>query len=886
MTKLEEITVVYLSEFRRRDSWSVHRVRRADNGDGRNCRETGIPAQFSIVGESEPGEFRAGLEYWLRGQWDRQSRFGPQFKYESFTAAVPHSRDGIVEYLKQCRHVGDAVAAMLWDSFGGRAVDTLRDEPERAAEVAGRWLPIAKAKEAAEDLQRLRHTQEITIELGDLLRGRGWPKSCGREFIRRWGCNAVAFLRRNPYLATVARGVGFSRADALYLDLKKPPAKLTRQARCLAWSVAEESDKGGHVWIRRDRAVELLREKIGGAEVKPENALALAVRGRLLTVRTDGDGVEWTAERRRADQEDYVCRAVVRAFAEEQIGISVTAREDEQIVTEHRVDHTRCARCHRMLTAETVHVFDGQPFGPECIKRVAEAGADQVIPLAEWLDGAMVRTVETISRPVGGGRIKSEVAWPSLSEPEFSDLSEHQRQQLSLAMGGPIGILCGSPGTGKTYVLSRVVKAVARIHGSHAVAVCCPTGKAAVRCKESMSANGVDVRTIEPRTIHRLLGVASAGDGGWEFEHGEADPLPYRFIILDEASMVGTGLFRSLICARQRGAGMLIVGDVNQLSPVEYGSPLRDFLAAGLPQGELTEIRRNSGTIVRACAAIRDRETWPTDETLELRPADGSPKNLVVIPASKGTAAIKILSLIRTIRDTSPYDPTWDCQVICATNKKGEVSRRELNRQLQLELNPQAEAVKGCPFRLADKVIQTKNGFLSLAEDCGGGRFRALGGETKEERQQNQVLVCNGEFGRVLSIEDNKLFVRFDNPERIVLVPRGKADREEGSDESESTGTGCDLDLGYAVTCHKMQGSQAPLVIVALDESQAGAYGVCDRAWLYTAISRAQVACFLVGQKSTADAFCRRQFIGRRKTFMREKLAEYARKEGVVFSWW
>jgi len=886
MPQLDTITVVYLSEYRRRDSWSVHRVRRADNGDGRSCRETGIPAQFSIVGESEPGEFRPGLEYWLRGAWDRQSKFGPQFKYESFTPAVPHSKDGIVEYLKQCRGVGDAVAAMLWDTFGSRAVDVLRDDPERAAEVAGRWLPIVKAKEAAEDLQRLKATQEITIELGELLRGRGWPKSCGREFIRRWGVNAVAFLRRNPYLATVARGVGFSRADALYMDLGKPPAKLTRQARCLAHMTAEESDKGGHVWIQRSKAVELLREKIGGADVWPEKAFALAVRGKLLAVRTDADGVEWTAERRRADQEDYVCRAVVRAFSEQQHGAAVTTREDEQVVTEHRQDHTRCTRCHRTLTAETVHIFNGQPFGPECIKRVAEAGADEVVPLAEWLDGATVRTVETVSRATGYERIKSAVEWPSLSEPEFADLSEHQRSQLSLALGGPIGILCGSPGTGKTFTLARLVKAVARIHGSHAVAVCCPTGKAAVRCKESMSANGVDVQTIEPRTIHRLLGVASAGDGGWEFTHTEANPLPYRFIVLDEASMVGTGLFRSLICARQRGAGMLIVGDVNQLSPVEYGSPLRDFLAAGLPQGELTEIRRNSGTIVRACAAIRDREPWPTDATLELRPADGSPKNLVVIPASKGTAAIKILSLIRTIRDNSPYDPTWDCQVICATNKKGEVSRRELNRQLQLELNPQAVAVKGCVFRKDDKIIQTKNGFLSLAENVGGGCYRAIGGESKEERQQNQVLVCNGEFGRVLAIEDNKLFVRFDSPERIVLVPRGKVDREEGSDETETTGTGCDLDLGYAVTCHRMQGSQAPLTIIALDESQAGAYGVCDRAWLYTAISRAQVACFLVGQKSTADAFCRRQFIGRRRTFMREKLTEYARREGVVFSWW
>jgi ATP-dependent exoDNAse (exonuclease V) alpha subunit len=239
----------------------------------------------------------------------------------------------------------------------------------------------------------------------------------------------------------------------------------------------------------------------------------------------------------------------------------------------------------------------------------------------------------------------------------------------------------------------------------------------------------------------------------------------------------------------------------------------------------------------------------------------------------------------------------------------------DLNKRLQELLNP-GVSPKGCPFRLNDKVIQLKNSFLAsavkkeprkifrvnrrtmdldeLAADC--DRRPAAGNQEWSADQDLKHLVCNGEIGRVIWVSEDgkKIVVQFPSPDRTVMVFRagGKADddtKEEaggggnGDAQDGPPETGCDLDLAYAVTCHKMQGSQSPIVIVALDEypGASGQFGICDRAWLYTAISRAQKACFLVGMKHVADSICSKRFIWRRKTFLVETIRELAAKAGV-----
>ena len=110
-------------------------------------------------------------------------------------------------------------------------------------------------------------------------------------------------------------------------------------------------------------------------------------------------------------------------------------------------------------------------------------------------------------------------------------------------------------------------------------------------------------------------------------------------------------------------------------------------------------------------------------------------------------------------------------------------------------------------------------------------------------------------------------------PKRLIVVPRGAADVNDDGGDEESTGTGCNWDLGYALSVHKSQGSEWPVVIVMVDDS-GGAKRICSREWLYTAISRAKNCCYLVGNLGIAQGFCRRTAIDKRKTFLKERIQE------------
>lgn len=449
--------------------------------------------------------------------------------------------------------------------------------------------------------------------------------------------------------------------------------------------------------------------------------------------------------------------------------------------------------------------------------------------------------------------------WPKLTT---DPLSQHQVDTVALATTCNFGILGGSPGTGKTFTVAQIAKQLGRTVGFDEMAACAPTGKAAVRLSEAFASYGIPMAA---RTIHSLLGVTSA-EGGWNFNHNRSNPLPFKVIFVDESSMIDTDLAAAFFAARARDCMVLWVGDVNQLPPVGHGAPLRDMIAAGVPYGELTEIRRQVSSdevhaVVQACADIRDGKRFICQ------------RELISVPAFDPAIQIdEMFDAINASATALHVDSVWGVQVLCAVNKKSDLSRAELNKVLQARLNP-LKPEFGSPFRLHDKVVNTKNGWFPMVEqEVARDQQRDPLDPNVQVNAEGKCYVANGELGEVVYVAQNFMQVRLSSPKRLIVVPRGQAD-DDGGDSEESTGTGCNWDLGYALSCHKSQGSEWPAVIVMVDGT-GGAARVCSREWIYTAISRAKRRCYLVGDLNTAQGFCRRRSIGKRKTFLTQRILE------------
>lgn len=725
--------------------------------------------QIEVKLKVEIGELDPQLSYRFYGQWGKyfsraERRDKEQFLADTYTAAAPHGKAGIVRYLTKAPHIAWGRAEKLYKAFGGDAVATLRTDPTKAREVCDSQFSLSQAQEAAAYLQSVAAMEHCEIDLMEVLDGKGFPRDTPKKAVKKWGNKAAAVIRSRPYKLMTFRGCGFLRTDAMYLELGGQPDRLQRQTLCAWYGLSRDTE--GHTWFPVDTAAESIRGMIGsGANINPQRALLLGKRAGLISTQWDTEEKLWIAETKKANAELTIADIVAK-----------------------RLD---------------------QP------------------PL-----------------------------WPDVDN---LDVSIHQRAELKAALQKRVSVLGGSPGTGKTYSLARLIRAVIDAHGSEAVAVCAPTGKAAVRITEVMASYGL---TVGARTIHGLLGVAQVEETeGWGFAHNASEPLPYEFVFIDESSMIDASLMASLMAATKHGCHLLFVGDINQLLPVGHGAPLRDLIDAGVPAGLLTEIRRNSGRIVQACAEIRDTGRFAASPRID--PDAG--ENLFNIPVNSPEGiADKIVSSLLTIRANGMADPVWECQVIVALNKGNPVARRELNRRLQEALNPTGASSGGNPFRVNDKIVCLKNCWLQECDEDGSTCYAF--NEESGEQEPNLLFTANGEIGRVVSVQDKLTIAEFDGKRRIK-IPRGTATENDESDDDSKSMTGCQFDLGYAISCHKSQGSEWKVVLVALDES-GGARRVCAREWIYTAISRAKFLCLMVGKLSVAQSMCSRRALHKRKTFL------------------
>jgi exodeoxyribonuclease V alpha subunit len=397
-------------------------------------------------------------------------------------------------------------------------------------------------------------------------------------------------------------------------------------------------------------------------------------------------------------------------------------------------------------------------------------------------------------------------------QPDFEGLADDQKEALSKAVSSGVFILTGAPGTGKTYTIKRIISSFPQAR----VALAAPTGKAAKRVYEQSGRLAL--------TIHKLLEPQKVG-GSFVFTRDAENPVEADLIVLDEVSMVDTPLMARFLEAVAPGTRLILVGDTYQLPSVGPGNILKDLIASGaIPSTELSIIKRqDEGLIIRNCHRIKN------GEDIEL--GNSTARDFFVLKRD-GDEEIRetILDLVsRRFPESYHADPLKEVQVITPLREKTALSCKALNEIFQRRLNPKPK-IDGVRFKVGDKVIQTKN--------------------------QYDLDIINGDIGYVHDIDarDRTITVAFENPERVVQVPLHQND----------------LELAYAITCHKFQGSEARIIVVPIHKS----FGplIMQRQWLYTAVSRAREVCVLVGQREEIPKIIQRNAPQRRHTRLQELL--------------
>lgn len=411
--------------------------------------------------------------------------------------------------------------------------------------------------------------------------------------------------------------------------------------------------------------------------------------------------------------------------------------------------------------------------------------------------------------------IQAAKAIPWVEQKTGLELSPSQQQAVRLALTSKVLVITGGPGVGKTTLVNSILL-ILRAKALN-VTLCAPTGRAAKRLSESTG--------LEAKTIHRLLEFDPKSFG---FKRNKDNPLETELLVIDESSMVDVALMNRLLSAVPDKASLLIVGDVDQLPSVGPGSVLADIIdSEAVPTVRLTEIFRQAATskIITNAHRINKGQQPLNAEGKEL-------SDFYFIPSD--TPEDIHAKLIQVVTERIPkrfnLDPIKDIQVLTPMNRGG-LGSHSLNSELQAKLNGSAEPKVtrfGVTFSPGDKVIQTVNNY------------------DKE--------VFNGDIGRILEIdtEEASLLIEYDG--RDVAYEFSELD---------------EVQLAYATSIHKSQGSEYPAVVIPLAMQH---YALLEKNLIYTGVTRGKKLVIIIGQSKALSMAIKNKKAAKRLTRLMERL--------------
>ncbi|HEU5105410.1 MAG TPA: ATP-dependent RecD-like DNA helicase [Solirubrobacterales bacterium] len=393
-------------------------------------------------------------------------------------------------------------------------------------------------------------------------------------------------------------------------------------------------------------------------------------------------------------------------------------------------------------------------------------------------------------------------------------LTDEQWAAVRGAFASRLSVLTGGPGVGKTKATKEIVVEAEAANAT--IALCAPTGRAARRLEEATG--------HEAKTIHRLLEWMPGREPA--FRPGR--PLPADLVIVDESSMLNLRLCEVLLGGLAESTHIVFVGDADQLPPIGAGKPFEDLIASGAaPVVRLTQIFRQAARSMITTAAHEINQGRPP----HLEPGAEQDHDFFFI--ERGTPERALETVVEVVAERAPLrfgvDPIRDVQVL-APMYRGAVGIDALNERLQAELNPDGKRALSDRFRIGDRLIQTRN--------------------------SHELGLMNGSI----------VFLRADDPdEETILV-----DTDDGGSLLIPYGETGTLRLAYAISVHKAQGCEVPVVVGVCHRSHAR---MLNRPLLYTAITRARNSCVLVGDQAVLHAAVSRDDSGGRHSGLAERLS-------------